>query len=129
MRQLVVILGLLLSPLALGEQAYVPQLPSPDTVFAEVWGDNESDTAARQLAAIDALIELIKEKKSGGKYSGTLSPEAEQQLAAYNDAHRTLYFGAKSCSLRRRGAVVLSSVPRLQRRQRIQALRNPTVRP
>lgn len=96
MRQLVAIVILLLAPIAFGQQTYLEELPSPETVFAEVRGDDESDTAARQLAAIDSLIELIKEKKPGGKFSGTLSPAAAQQLAAYNDAHRTLYSAQKT---------------------------------
>lgn len=66
--------------------------PTAAQVFTAVHGKDERDTGARRLAALDALIELVKEKRPGGKFSGQTFPAPmAEKLAEYNGAHRSLF--------------------------------------
>jgi hypothetical protein len=76
------------SPWASGQsQQYVNELPDAQRVLSDMRGENEMDTAARQLAALQLFREVIQTFSS--KYDiRHMQPAEAAKLRSYLDAHK-----------------------------------------
>ena len=92
MKALIFVFGALLALNGFANEPYPQSLPSVSEVIAAIQGENEDDAIARRLAAMDALGELVNERRPGGRYSYEPLAGIEADRAnAYVETFRSLY--------------------------------------